>query len=145
MAKNRKLPLDRREGFHKSFKQKSAEIRKGIYTFAITDVICGQFETIRDVGIIFRCNKRFQRFRTTFVGFDLDGDKIVCRTNKEIFFERSVILFIIIKFIPRFNQRFAYDILVNRAFIYAEIFIRAQVFLRLLIQKRDKQPRIAEI
>ena len=86
-----------------------------------------------------------ERFRRTSLRLDLDRNEGGCRADEEILLERRILALVVIQLIPGLDERLTDHILIQCALVHAEVFVGAQVLLRLLIQHGNEQAAVRKI
>ena len=81
---------------HKSFQKKYTEIRERISEVLMTDILCGKFEAISNIGIAVRADQSIQGFCFCAYGLDCYRNQRRHGTDKEIGFKRGCIPLIVL-------------------------------------------------
>ena len=98
-----------------------------------------------NILILITGDERAQRLCRTSLGLDLDRNERGCRADKEILLERGILALVVIQLIPGLDERFTDYILIQRTLVHAEVFVGAQVLLRLLIEHGNEQAAVRKI
>ena len=127
-----------------ALQQECEEIGECVELPVPTDVLIAEFDAVLHIRIGIPLDKVVQRGGGVILGLDLYGYQSVGIANKEIHFKGRILALVEIQLlITRLPQHLSNNILIDSTLVGAKILVGTQVLLSFLIQRSDKQARVA--
>ena len=125
--------------FEETLQQERAEVWEGGDSAGLPDVSLRELQPVPDVRISLVLDQRGQRFGTVRIRFYLKRQELLLRPYEEVLLQLGIFSLVVIERVALLDQRLGGEVLIQRAFVNAQVAVGAQILLRFVVQRGDQQ------